>query len=67
MDCCINHKKILQLRREKDISQQELAWSVNTNQSFVSLLESGKVNDVGVKLLCRMAEYLNVDISELLV
>ena len=51
-------KQILALRREKNITQAELARLVNAKQPSIARLESGKHNP-SLKLLKKIAEVLD--------
>lgn len=58
-------QKLKEIRKAKNISQQEIAKLINTNQESISRLERGNstINNVQIKILC---EYLNISADELL-
>lgn len=51
-------KKIIALRIKENLTQQDLAKRINTNQSVISRLESGKYNP-SIDFLSRIAKALN--------
>ena len=58
-------KKIIQYRRSKNLSQNELADLANVGQSMISTIESDKSKPNSI-MLNRIAKALDVDINELL-
>ena len=54
---------VQRLRREKDLSQEELAHRASIHQTYLSGVETGKRNP-SVGVLERVAKALNVDIVE---
>jgi len=57
--------KIVEIRREKGMSQQDLAAKLNYEKSNMSRLESGNVN-LRVGTLYKVARALGISLSELL-
>ena len=57
-------KKIVQLRKEKDISQIELARRLNTHNNQIRRIELGLVNPTIITLLL-ICEELDISISDL--
>lgn len=57
-------RNIQRLRREKDLSQEELAHAASIHQTYLSGVEGGKRNP-SLIVLERIANGLCVDISEL--
>ena len=57
-------KRIVALRKEKNIKQIELATRVNIEDSALRRIESGRTNPT-IKTLLRIAEGLEVDLLEL--
>jgi len=51
-------KKIIALRIKENLTQKDLAEKINTNQSVISRLESGKYNP-SIDFLSRIAKALN--------
>ncbi|CBH22640.1 protein of unknown function [Acetoanaerobium sticklandii] len=58
-------ERIRQLRRIKDVTQRELAESVNFSHSYIGDLERNRTNP-SIKALEIIAEYFNVDTSYLI-
>lgn len=62
------HKKlgqrIYQLRKEKDMTQEDLAFKVGVDRSYMGFLERGEKNAT-VKILAKIASALKVSLSEL--
>lgn len=56
---------LLQLRREKGLSQEELAHRANINRGYVSTLENCEAY-VGLEILGRIADVLGVEGADLL-
>ena len=56
---------IRQLREEQNLSQRKFALMVNTNQTYLWQIETGKVS-VGIDLLCRIAEGLGTTVKDLI-
>lgn len=56
---------IIQIRKEKKLTQAELAHSINKDQQSIQRLEKGNVNPSFYYLL-EIAEGLGVDVVELL-
>ena len=52
-------------RKDKDVSQEQLAATVGVNRTYISLVEQGKRNPT-IKFLYRVAKALNVPSSKLL-
>jgi XRE family transcriptional regulator of biofilm formation len=52
---------VLRRRREKDLSQQELANLANVSRNYVSIIERGEAKNISVEVLVKMAKALNVD------
>jgi len=57
-------KRIRELRRERDLTQAELAERCNLSNNFIALLERGK-NAPSVETLETLARIFNIPISEL--
>jgi len=58
-------ENIRTLRRIKDVTQRELAESINFSHSYIGDLERNRTNP-SIKTLEIIAEYFNVDVSYLL-
>ena len=54
-----------ELRKEKDVTQEQLAETLNVSRRTVSRWETGS-NMPDLDILIEMADYYNVDIRELL-
>ena len=56
--------RILELRKEKSLSQEKLALKSNIDRAYMHLIEKGKTN-VSVELVEKIAIALEVDITNL--
>jgi len=52
---------ILKTRKEKGLSQEELARRIGSTQPSLSRLENGKVRDVGMDLLRRIGSAMGME------
>jgi transcriptional regulator with XRE-family HTH domain len=57
-------EKIRQLRRERNLSQEDLANICEFDRTYISLVERGKRN-ISFSNLCALARGLKVSVSEL--
>ena len=57
-------KRVAQLRNEKGLSQDKLAWEGNMARSFIGEVERGQRNPT-LTNICKLAVALNVKKSEL--
>lgn len=56
----------VRMHREKQgLSQAKLALMINSGQSYIYRIESGKIN-LGIDKLIRIANALEVDVSDLI-
>lgn len=53
------------MRRERKLTQVQLAAKLGTDASYVARLETGKIGSPGLESLRRIADVLNVAVSEL--
>ena len=58
-------ERIKELRRDKNLSQEEFAAEVGLSRSYLSLLETAK-QDPSLSTLFRVAKVLRMSVSELL-
>lgn len=58
-------QKIKSIREEKSITQEQIAFNMDTDKANISRLESGRVNPRFITLL-KVANELNITLSELL-
>lgn len=58
-------KNIKVMRVKRDMSQAELAFSANVDQSYLSRVENGSVNITVIKL-SKLALAMNCNVQELL-
>jgi transcriptional regulator with XRE-family HTH domain len=56
--------RILELRKEKSLSQEKLALKSNIDRAYMHLIEKGKTN-VSIELVEKIAIALEVDITKL--
>ena len=57
-------KNIQRIRREKDLSQEEVAHRADIHQTYLSGVETGKRNP-SILVVERIAKALSVDVSEI--
>ncbi|WP_345742530.1 helix-turn-helix transcriptional regulator [Roseobacter litoralis] len=57
-------KNIQRIRREKELSQEDVAHRANIHQTYLSGVETGKRNP-SILVVERIARALNVDVSEI--
>ena len=57
-------QRILELRKEKSLSQEKLALKSNIDRAYMHLIEKGKTN-VSIELIEKIAIALEIDIKEL--
>ena len=55
---------IRQLRLKKNLSQEELAFQINSARNFIGCIERAEKNS-SVNTLCRISNALGVSLSEL--
>ena len=58
-------ERIREIRKEKGISQKQLAHSIGKDQQSIQRLESGNINP-SYYFLCEIAEGLNVTLHNLI-
>jgi len=58
-------KRLVQLRKERGLSQEELAWESALARSYVSGIERG-LRNISLLNICKLADTLGVQPSELL-
>lgn len=56
-------KKVALLRKSKNISQKEMAEDLNISRATISSLENAKTNDIGIKKVLQILDYLDNEIS----
>lgn len=57
-------RNIQRIRREKDLSQEEVAHRADIHQTYLSGVETGKRNP-SILVVGRIAKALGVDVSEI--
>lgn len=57
-------KNIQRIRREKELSQEDVAHRANIHQTYLSGVETGKRNP-SILVVERIAKALSVDVSEI--
>jgi transcriptional regulator with XRE-family HTH domain len=57
-------QRILELRREKSLSQEKLALKANIDRAYMHFIEKGKTN-VSIELIEKIAIALEIDIKQL--
>jgi len=58
-------ERIREIRKEKGISQKQLAHTINKDQQSIQRLEAGKINP-SIYYLFEIADGLKIDIAQLL-
>lgn len=56
---------IYRRRREKDLSQQDLATLAGISRNYVSIIERGDVNNISIEVLEKLAKVFGVEVSYL--
>ena len=59
-------KEISRIRKEKDISQEDLALDCYIDRSNLAEIEKGKANP-SLKVLCKIAKGLNIQLCQLFI
>ncbi len=57
-------RRITFLRREKDLTQEELAYKTGISTSYLSAVERG-ITDITISTVKRLAKALDIEITEL--
>jgi transcriptional regulator with XRE-family HTH domain len=57
---------VRRLRRQQNLTQEQLAWRARVTQGHLSLIESGARPNPGSLIIRRLARALGVPVSELL-
>ena len=55
-------QKLRELRREKDISQSQMAEHLQISRATLSAFETGRGSDIGLRKVMAMADYLGVEL-----
>ncbi len=63
----LSGKKIINLRREYRISQNDLACEINVEQSTIHKIESDKYKQITLCTAYKLARYFNVSIESLII
>ena len=58
-------KEILRIRRERDLSQENLAFEANIDRSYMAEIEEGKTNP-SLKVLLKISRGLNIKLWRLI-
>ncbi|MCL2847046.1 MAG: helix-turn-helix domain-containing protein [Firmicutes bacterium] len=58
-------KRVYELRRERELSQQEVADAIGVSQTTIGRIENGKI-DVGSSTLLELAKFFNISSDYLL-
>ncbi len=57
-------KEVLRIRKERDLSQDDLAVDCNMDRSYLAEIEEGKANP-SLKVLCKISVRLNIKLCDL--
>lgn len=58
---------IKRVRKEKGMTQEQLAEKANVNRSLLNQLETGKLKNTSINTLQKIADTLNCKITELFI
>lgn len=58
-------KNILELRKQRQLTQEELADYANIDRTYIGYIENGKQN-VTISMLCKIANVLNVNLIDII-
>ena len=61
----MNTKRLIELRKSKDLTQEEVANELECTQEMISAIENGKKKG-SISLIHKMAKLYNVPIEELI-
>ena len=56
-------KYLSQLRKEKRVSQEQLAYDLNISRATISSLENASGSDVGIKKVLQIVDYLGFELT----
>lgn len=56
---------LVNFRKEKVLSQSEVAYLINKDVTFLSKLENGRIKDIHLSLAYRLARIYEVEIEDL--
>ena len=56
-------KQIRQARKSRKVSQSELAKALGMSRTTIGQIESGTVQEIGVRKLIRVLEFLGLELS----
>ena len=59
-------KEIARIRKERDLSQDDLVVNCNIDRSYLAEIEEGKTNP-SLKVLCKIANGLNIQLYQLFI
>lgn len=62
MDYLTLSKQISILRKSQNISQSEMAKDLNISRATISSFENANANDIGIKKVLQILDYLNYEI-----
>lgn len=63
----VNGKKIKEIRKKKNYSQSDLAKAAGVTYAYISQIERGVRKNPSIKVLSKIANFLNVDLNEILI
>jgi transcriptional regulator with XRE-family HTH domain len=55
-------KQIRKIRKQRNVSQAELARALGMSRTTIGQIENGTVQDIGVRKLIRVLEFLNLEL-----
>lgn len=58
--------RIKELRKQRNMTQRQLALRSGVAKSYINELEKGKYNNPGAEVLCKLAKALRCNINDLI-
>ncbi len=55
-------QQIRQARKERKLSQEELGRAIGMSRTTIGQIENGTIQDIGVRKLIRLLEYLGLEL-----
>lgn len=65
-DCCsFDHEKVRELRKEKNLSQIELANKIGTYQHVISKIEARITKSPSYWMVCKISQFFKIPVEDL--
>ncbi len=62
-----SYVRLRKIRIVKNITQLDLADSIDTSQKIISLLESGKIENPSIGLIAKVCSAMQININEVMI